>query len=529
MHPGENYPIYEGQAVPAPQIRPKPVYTVTDTVYAWLSLVFAFLFCQTLPVAVYPLGGFLLILALFASGFVILRLKKRKLDWVCILSALSALVIGAALLLSETKILIKLSFAYSLASYCFFIYAAFGNRIEQGFSNYIYIDFIKVLIILPFYSIRDIFGALSNKSSEKGFRFLLRILIGIGMAIIPTVLVLVLLAYDKDFVKIMEDIFSFDGENVGRVIRSLLFTLPLAMYGFGLYASSERKVLHSAMTVRHCQNGLQKTKILPQLTAVVAVAPVLFLYVVFFISQWKFYVSGFTGVLPENFSYAQYARHGFFELCSVSVINLIMMIAIAFFIKRGKNGASVALKIVATVFCLCTLVLISTAVAKLVMYIDCYGLTQKRIYAMWLMALIGIVFLLIALGQYWRKIKVVAMCLTVAVVMFAGLSVCNTNVLCARYNADRYLSGSLANVDVEAMEELGDSAIPSLVRLATAEEVEKNPQLKQAIEAVLQKRIEQFREEKISVFSFSLPSVLAKSALKKYVSDETYLGKIVTP
>lgn len=505
-------------SVPASAEKPAaPVYTAVDTAYAWLSLLLSFLFCQAVPVAKYPLGGFLLIMALYASGFVILRLKKVKIGTVCILTTVSALLIGSSLLLTNTRFLINLSMAYSLASYGYFLYAALGNRIEEGFSDYIYIDIIKLLFILPFYSYLAIFPAIFNKSTKKSSMFLLKIVIGIGLAIIPTGLVFLFLSYDSGFMKILDDIFTFDLDEILHTATSLYFTLPLAMYGFGLYASSGRKCLHTKMTAENCDNALQKTKILPQLTAVVAVLPILFLYVVFFISQWKYYVSGFTGVLPENFSYAQYARQGFFELCAVSVINLMLIVAITFFIKRGKHGAPVILKIVATVFCLCTLILISTAVAKLIMYINNYGLTQKRVYAMWLMALIGMVFPVIAAGQYLRKLKVVAVCLTVAVVMFAGLSLCNVNAMCARYNADRYLSGSLETVDVEAMKDLGDSAIPSLVRVAMEMDEEENPALKRRIHNLLQQEIQEQHEE-FSIFSFSIPSALARSALNDYAA-----------
>jgi len=507
MYPEQNEPIQEPQ---------KPGYSLADTVYAWLSLVFAFLFCQALPVAEYPLGGFLLILALFISAAVILRLKKQKLDRACVLSALSALVIASALLLTDTRFLIRLSMAYSLASYCHFLYAAFGNRIEQGFSDYIYIDFIKILFILPFSSLGKLFPALFNKTTEKSSRFLLKILIGIGIAVIPTALALSFLSYDSGFTKIMDDIFSVDSETVSRIVRSLFFCLPLAMYGFGLYTASERKVLHGAMTAESCEQGLRKTKILPQLTALVAVVPLVFLYVVFFISQWKYYVSGFTGILPENFSHAEYARQGFFELCAVSVINLLIIVSIAFFIKRGKNGSSVVLKVVATVFCLCTLILISTAVAKLVMYIDYYGLTPRRIYAMWLMGLIAIVFILIALGQFLRKMKVVATCFAVVIVLFAGLSVCNVNALCARYNADRYLSGSLQTLDVMAMDEWGDSAVPALVDVSMNMDAEKDPAVKRSVDNVLNKELEKSKKETFSLFSFSVPSARAKAALEEY-------------
>ena len=240
---------------------------------------------------------------------------------------------------------------------------------------------------------------------------------------------------------------------------------------------------------------------------------------VFFISQWKYYVSGFTGILPEDFSYAEYARQGFFELCAVSVLNLLLIVGIAFFIRRGKNGQSIILKIVATVFCLCTLILISTAIAKLVMYINCYGLTPKRIYAMWLMVLIGIIFLLIALGQFVRKFKAVAASVSVAIVLFAAMCVCNVNALCANYNVDRYLNGSLETVDVIALKELGDSAIPALVKLDHAIEQDAEPLLKQQVNRILRDRAAELNNEKFSLFAFSLPSAMAKSALQDYAPD----------
>jgi len=494
-----------------------PEYTPADAAFAWLSLLFAFLFCQALPVTEHPLGGFLLIAAMYAAGFVILRLKQVQLRPVCILSALSALVIGSAMLLSGAGFLQRLSFTYCLASYGFFLYAALGNRIEEGFSDYIYLDFIKILFVLPFCSFGSLFSAIASRSARKSSMLLAKVLVGLLMAVFPTMLVFLFLSYDSGFMKILDDIFSVSFDDVGQTVVSLLFTAPLAMYGYGLYASAGKRVLHEAMTAERCRTGLQKTKVLPPLTAVMAVLPVLFLYGVFFVSQWKYYVSGFTGVLPENFSYAEYARQGFFELCSVSVINLLLIVFIAFFMQRNEKGRSVTLTVVCLVFCLCTLVLISTAVAKLVMYIRHYGLTPKRVYALWLMALIGLVFPVITVSRFLPRAKTVALCLTVAIVMFAGLCVCNVSSLCAHYNAQRYLCGTLDTVDMAAMEELGDSAIPALVEVANSMDGEKDPQLRQQIDALLQEAIRQKEQAEFSLFAFSVPAALADGALKNYI------------
>ena len=49
-------------------------------------------------------------------------------------------------------------------------------------------------------------------------------------------------------------------------------------------------------------------------------------YLVYLFSQLAYVSGGFLGLLPENYSFADYARRGFFEMCALSVINLIIPI-----------------------------------------------------------------------------------------------------------------------------------------------------------------------------------------------------------
>ncbi len=496
-----------------------PLYSLADTVYAWLSLLFAFLFCQALPAEDHPLGVFLLVAALFVTGFVFARIKQLRLSPVCILCAAVCILAASAAILTDTALLMRLCLLFSLCGYLYFLYAAHGNTVEEGLSDLVFMDFIKLLFILPFPCFGCLFPALSQKSSRRTSLTLLKILIGIGITIIPTLIVFAYLSYDAGFVKLLKNIFTFDAEQLARTVLSLLFTPPLAMYGFGLYTASRRKVLHGAMSAENCKKAVQKAQILPSLTAVVAVLPILFLYVIFFLSQWQYYVSGFTGVLPASFSYAEYARRGFFELAAVSAINLLLIVGITFFLRRDKRGSRLVLRLVSSVFCLFTLILISTAVAKLLMYIDCYGLTQKRVYAMWLMVLIGIVFLLVALGQFLPRLKAPSLCLIVFAVLFLTLSLSNVSALCAKYNADQYLAGELETLDLAAMKELGDSAVPSLVRVAEEMDAKEDPELKQGLDSLLQNAAKKQAEEQTSVFGFSLPRALARSALARYTQN----------
>ena len=123
--------------------------------------------------------------------------------------------------------------------------------------------------------------------------------------------------------------------------------------------------------------------------------------------------------------------------------------------KRKDERPPLALKILTVVFSVFTLVLISTAVSKMVLYINRFGLTQKRVYATWFMLLLAIVFVLVAVGMFVRRFKTVLICVLVCLALFAGLALCGPDRLIAEYNVDRYLDGSLETVDVGAMGDLG--------------------------------------------------------------------------
>lgn len=500
----------------------KRTYSVTDVVFAWLCFFFGYLFCRVVPVYENTLGGFCFVLLVFAATYIILKIKKITIPPMALIIGASALIVSPAIIITNSDFLIYLAYSYIIASYCYFVYASFGNALEGGVSDFIFMDYIKAIFVMPIYSIVRIFEAISNGKAKNTMRQLLKILSGLALAAIPTVVIFALLSYDDGFISIFENIFDFDIETLLSHIGSLIFAVPLGMYIFSLFASSGDKILSDKFTANDCNRTFKSIRIMPQLTALTAALPIILVYIVYFISQWQYYISGFTGVLPESLSYAVYAREGFFQLCAVSFINLVVIIAIVLFTKRKGEKTSVLLKILTTVFCLFTLVLISTAVAKLVLYINTYGLTQKRVYAMWFMALIAAVFIVVAIGKFATKMKTIWTSLLVCLIFFAALSLANVNGIIADYNVDRYLDGKLDTVDIGALDQLDDSAIPALVRLAEAldERKEKGEAVPEEMYRMLSDTLESkaayMQEYENSIFEFNIPAHRAKTALVEY-------------
>ncbi|MBQ2813234.1 MAG: DUF4173 domain-containing protein, partial [Clostridia bacterium] len=286
------------------------------------------------------------------------------------------------------------------------------------------------------------------------------------VAIIPASLALSLLSYDEGFKEIVDKIFSFKTEDISYHIICLVFGIPVGMCIFSLFISGTDNKPSRIFTKENFIKVSDKIRIAPLVTVLAAVIPLLAVYAVFFFSQRQYYVSGFTGVLPDNFSYAQYAREGFFELCKVSLINLTVIVLITQLIKKGK-ASEITVKLLTVVFSAVTFLLIATAMSKLIMYIDRYGLTQKRVYAAWFMAVIAVVFLIITLSRFIKKISWIPTCACVVIVAFAGLALCNVDRQIAKFNVERYIDGTVKVVDAEALNSLGDAAIPEMAKLIT--------------------------------------------------------------
>ena len=171
-------------------------------------------------------------------------------------------------------------------------------------------------------------------------------------------------------------------------------------------------------------------------------------------------------------SYADYARSGFFQLCAVSAINFLAMICLGRYVRREQEAVRRALCVILAVF---TLVLTATAVSKLLLYIDRYGLTPDRVYAAWFMLLLAILFVIVLLAQFIPRIKALPLSLAVTVALYLLLALSGPNGRIARYNVDRYLSGRTQEIDVDALSSLGDDAIPEMLRLESRLEQSTEP------------------------------------------------------
>lgn len=208
-------------------------------------------------------------------------------------------------------------------------------------------------------------------------------------------------------------------------------------------------------------------------------------YLTYLFSQLAYFFSAFKGFLPDDYSFtaAEYARRGFFEMSVIAAINF-GMIFIVLLISAKKNGK---ICVLSRIFCtftgFFTLVIIATAISKMVLYIQRFGMTFLRIGTSAFMLFLAVVFISLIFRLFIPRIRVIRTAFITAGIVLALLSNLNVNSIIADYNYTAYINKSLKNIDVTTVYELGDEGVPYLVKLLDA----KNGETAESAEYYLKK------------------------------------------
>lgn len=505
----------EEAALPVTDLRD---YAPFEGLFAWVCVIVGYLFCLAFPPARYPLGMFIVVFIAIVSTFAVLIKKKTRLSVASVVSAVVSLFFAFSFVVNNEPLSAFVAFVCMLVSYCFFVYCATGNRSDTSDADMLPLELFRALNGFSVYGVADMFRIMFMRRS-KSLKVLLRIVIGFAAAAIPTAIVISLLSYDGGFSDLLNNAFSFlDDFDFTVHLYSFIFGVIVAMYIFGVYSVNTSN--RAPADVGKYRRAAEKIRIAPMLTVAAALLPLAVVYVFFFVSQWQYYVSGFSGVLPEGVvNYAEYARSGFFELCAVSAINLALISAVALFMRREGSGANIFLRAVSVLFSLMTLVLIGTAMAKMALYIDRFGLTKKRVLSSWFMILLAIVFLIVIVRQFVPKFRLFRMSAIAVAAMSALLVMSDYSGIIADYNVEMYVSGKTEAVDIDALNSLGNSAVPAMVRLAEHWEGD----IKNADElcelTVYLENAKMRLDKNEGIFAFSLPNDAASEALDGYFGE----------
>lgn len=133
--------------------------------------------------------------------------------------------------------------------------------------------------------------------------------------------------------------------------------------------------------------------------------------------------------LPEGYTYAMYAREGFFQLLAVGLLNLAIVLACMSYFRESR-----VLKGILTVMSACTFIMIASSAMRMVIYIRYYYLTFLRILVLWGLALLAVLFIGIVVNIFRESFPLFRYCMAAVAVFYLALSFAHPDYIIAKVN-----------------------------------------------------------------------------------------------
>ena len=187
------------------------------------------------------------------------------------------------------------------------------------------------------------------------------------------------------------------------------------------------------------------------------------LFLAFVVVQFTYLFGGRINIEANGFTYAEYARRGFFELVAVAVLTLGLILGLNWGTRRESKLQIRRFNALSTPLVGFVLVMLIAASYRMRLYQAEFGYTELRLYVSLVMVWLGLLFVWF-LWTLWRRPErfTIGLLLT-AVGFLASLNLINPDAFIVRQNAAHY--ETTGDLDADYLASLSDDAVPELVLL----------------------------------------------------------------
>lgn len=234
----------------------------------------------------------------------------------------------------------------------------------------------------------------------------------------PVLCIIVALLSDVDvmFEKVLTDFLNWF--NIDMILAALLSIIVFfVVYG----------IVARLLTKPYSEEQSPK-KDFRSLAAITCISMFDLVYVIFSVIQ-IFYLFIGKFKLPSGYTYASYAREGFFQLLFISIFNLgLVVIALTLF-KEQK-----LLKILLTIMCACTYIMTASSAFRMILYIRYYYFSFERILVLWSCFTIFIVVTGLLIQVWKRNFSLLKFCIITVTSCYLVLSFSRPDYFIAKWN-----------------------------------------------------------------------------------------------
>ncbi|HEY7193482.1 MAG TPA: DUF4173 domain-containing protein [Gemmatimonadales bacterium] len=394
--------------------------------------------------------------ALVGTGAWLVRRHKIKPGPDAAWLALTALLLGLAFLRRDAQPLDAFDALALIGTLAMAAASVQGETIARWYP----FDWIRGVVTAALASIvggiQLIFGDIQWRQlpQEDRLRHFRRALLGVLIAT-PLLLIFAALFASADpvFGNVMSNLFNFNAETV---IRHTFF---IGFWGF-LVAGYFRwsllgRPLHGVTpTLKPIQS------VVPLATALVLID---LLFLLFVVVQLRYFFGG-SSVVEETsgLTYAEYARRGFFELMTASILVLPILLGAEALVHTGTVPQIRVFRQLAGLLLMLLAVVMISALQRMRLYVAAFGLSAQRLYATAVMVLLfGMLAWFAWTVLRGRRDRFVFGSLMQALAVLAGLHLLNPDAYIVNHNLSR--PAVERPFDARYAVSLGGDAVPPLL------------------------------------------------------------------
>src|SRR4030043_848774 len=241
------------------------------------------------------------------------------------------------------------------------------------------------------------------------------------------------------------------------------------------------------------------------------------IYAVFSVIQFAYLFGGSSFVLPSSYTYAEYARRGFFELVIVSIINFGILLFGITFVKKDNKRIFVAIRVLLTLLVIFTFILLISAFYRMLVYEQAYGFTYLRIFVQTFMIMLFFLFIINIIYIWYPKLPIIKSYFIISLAIYIIMNFANVDIIIAKNNINRYFE--TGQIDMVYLKSLSYDAIPEMQRLLISVKSSSDSEEKQIAGDI----IEYFNERKLDLESqkswqsFNISKYKAEKIIDKYI------------
>ena len=332
-----------------------------------------------------------------------------------------------------------------------------GDLLHMTFLDHLYqslIQIIHVSVGFGFLLLRDLRAG--RGEGEGQFTRRGRVWLGIALAV-PALLLFgsLLISADATFEYLIKDILRIDIPTLmGHAALIAFLTWTVGGWLRGRFIATE---FDSSPALLPKQVSLGSTEI------AIVLGSLDVLFGTFVALQISYFFGGHAAVLgTPSLTYAEFARRGFFELITVAALSLPLLVTADWLLHTEHVRERRLFRALSIVMVALLGVMLASAMHRLSLYMEAYGLTTSRVYAAAILIWIALMLLLFCATVLRENRNLLPFAMAVSgFVVLMGINAVNPDALVARVNMTRMVADG--KFDPKYTFTLGADAVPALL------------------------------------------------------------------